>query len=823
MYLFVISFFRNKWFYLSKKKKVYLFLFIILTIWYCFCLPSKLFKDPSSTILEDKEGNLIAAKIANDGQWRFPYNAKVPEKFSKAIMEFEDKYFLRHPGVNPVSLCRALWMDIKSRKVKSGGSTLTMQTIRISRKGQARTFFEKVIEMILATRVEIAYSKKEILSLYASNAPFGGNVVGLDAASWRYFGRNPAELSWAETATLAVLPNAPSLIYPGKNHAKLLAKRNRLLNALWKDGEIDSLTCVLSKSEPLPQKPYPLPQLSSHLLDRASKEGMNGQRVVTTLDKRIEERVVAIVQKYSLRYQGNQVFNAAAIVAEVKTGNVVAYVGNSSVFAPLSQRRGAGAEAKGRENVVNHGNSVDIITSPRSTGSIMKPFLYAAMLSDGEILPNTLVPDVPMQIGDFAPQNYYLTYDGAVPASRALSRSLNIPCVKMLQQYGVDRFHSYLKKLGITTLTQPADHYGLTLILGGAEATLWDLAGVYASMARTLNDANQEQKYSNEFFPLNYFSSPSAISHQPSTISLDPGSIYLTFQAMAEVSRPDIDASWQMFSSSSKIAWKTGTSFGYRDGWAIGVTPEYVVAVWIGNANGEGRPNLTGVGTAAPVLFEIFGLLHSSEWFAMPKDEMKEVLVCRESGYRATELCERSREDRDPSSGGKEKQWVQQAGLKTPPCPYHRLVHLDATGRWRVNSDCEQVANMQHKPWFVLPTTMEWFYKTKNPLYHELPPFRDDCKTASSVSSMELIYPRPSSKIYVPVELDETTGKTVFKAAHRKSETTIFWHLDDNYIGSTKGIHQMGLSPEPGPHILTLVDEFGETIAQKFEIIGKKK
>ncbi len=799
---------KNKISLLRRKKKVFLFLFLILFTWYCFCLPSKLFKDPTSTVLEDKAGVLLAAKIADDGQWRFPYNEKVPEKFAKAITVFEDKYFYRHPGFNPVSMLRAVYLNFKSGKIKSGGSTLTMQVIRLSRKGQGRTILEKIIEMILATRTEISYSKNEILAMYASNAPFGGNVVGLDAASWRYFGRKAGELSWSESATLAVLPNAPSLIYPGKNHKRLREKRNRLLVSLWKEGEIDSLSCVLAQSEPLPEKPFPLPQLSPHLLDRASKEGMDGQTVVSTLEATLQERVKNIVEKFSLKYQGNQIHNAAALVADVETGNVVAYVGNSSPpTVPVED------EVKKKKEKDLHGNSVDIITSPRSTGSIMKPFLFSAMLNEGEILPGTLVPDVPMQIGNFSPQNYYLTYDGAVPARRALARSLNVPCVKMLQQYGVDRFHYFLKKIGITTLKNSADHYGLTLILGGAEATLWDLCGIYASMARKLaHPLLPEEKEENQSHPLKYFTHATPLPSGGAGGGLpDVASIYLTFEAMAEVNRPDFDASWQMFSSSSKIAWKTGTSFGYRDGWAIGVTPKYVVGVWVGNANGEGRPNLTGIGTAAPILFQIFSVLGKQDWFTMPKDDMKEIEICKESGYRALPICE-----------NKEKQWVQPAGLKTAPCPYHRLIHLDATGKWRVNSDCEAVTNMIHRSWFVLPPSMEWYYKSKNPTYNELPPFRKDCNITST-NSMEFLYPKQESKIFVPVELDEKTGKAVFRVAHRKPETTIYWHLDDNYIGSTKGIHQMGLSPEPGQHTLTLVDEFGETISQKFEIIGKQE
>src|ERR1051325_7935443 len=269
---------------MSRRKKIWLGISFVLFIWYCFCLPSQLFKDPTSTVLEDKNGALLGAKIADDGQWRFPYDENVPDKFAKSIVEFEDKYFYRHPGFNPVSILRAFYLNIKSGEVKSGGSTLTMQVIRLSRKGQGRTVLEKIIELILATRTEISFSKKEILALYSSNAPFGGNVVGLDAASWRYFGRKPSELSWSEAATLAVLPNAPSLIYPGKNHQRLLKKRNRLLVSLWKSGEMASVSCLLAQSEPLPEKPFPLPQLAPHLLDRSTQEGMNGKVVASTLD-----------------------------------------------------------------------------------------------------------------------------------------------------------------------------------------------------------------------------------------------------------------------------------------------------------------------------------------------------------------------------------------------------------------------------------------------------------------------------------------------------------------------------------------------------------
>jgi penicillin-binding protein 1C len=750
-------------------------------------------------VLEDNQGHLLGARIAADGQWRFPEEEAVPEKFAKALIQYEDRHFYSHPGFNPGSLYRALKKDLSRKKIVSGGSTLSMQVIRLSRKGKPRNLYQKLVELILATRLELRYSKKEILALYASHAPFGSNVVGLNAASWRYFGRSADKLSWAEAATLAILPNAPTLIYPGKNQEKLLLKRNRLLNRLKECGEIDAQTCELAKLEELPGKPHVLPDEASHLLDRAAAYyHQGGKRIHTTLDRTLQERVNAIVEKHHRILMANEIHNAAVLVLDVESGKTLAYVGNTE-------------PEPGKDN----GNDVDVVNAARSTGSILKPFLYAGMLNDGLILSNTLIPDIPTQIGDYAPQNFSQGYDGAVPAKRALARSLNVPAVKLLQQYRVERFHDLLHKVGLTTVTRTPDNYGLTLILGGAEAKLWDLAGAYASMARTLNHYNRFGKYTKEdYHPPWFLSSDSLTYMQKEDVSgttyFDAASTWITFEAMVEVNRPDEEAAWRDYISSNKIAWKTGTSFGFRDGWAIGITSSYVVAVWTGNSSGEGRPGLVGVQTAAPILFEVFGQLPHSPWFKKPEGEMCATAVCRESGCKAGEYCD------------KETEWVQKSGLHSLPCPYHRLVHLDREGKYRVNTDCESISNIQNVPWFILPPAMEWYYKKKNATYRTLPPIREGCAGSSNVHSMELIYPKPQSKIYVPVELDGKLGRVVFEAAHRKPAAIIYWHLDEEYVGSTTGIHQMALAPNEGKHTLTLVDEFGETIVVEFEIIGKK-
>jgi len=771
-------------------------------IWYA-SLPDKLFQAPYSTVLEDAEGNLLGARIAADGQWRFPPLDTVPDKFAQAIVTFEDNYFYDHPGVNPMAIGRAMVQNIRNGRVVSGGSTLTMQVVRLSKQNPTRSVVEKLTEIFLATRIEAAYSKAEILAMYTSHAPFGGNVVGLDAAAWRYFGRRPDLLSWAESATLAVLPNSPALIHPGRNRDALRAKRDRLLVRMYEADIFDSLTCTLAMQEPLPEAPHALPQIAPHLLDRVIKEHGPGTRLKTTLNVHLQTRTASILNRHYQRLSQNGIHNASALVLEVKTGNVLVYQGNVAT---------AGIE---------HGNQVDIIRSRRSTGSILKPFLYASMLDDGELLPNTLIPDVPTYFGSYSPKNYNHTYDGVVPAHRALARSLNIPAIRMLHQYGHQRFHHRLTKLGLTTLDRSADHYGLSLILGGAEATLWDLAGMYASMARTVNHyPGRGGKYlQNGFHKANYaWQAPQTLEKADVLVEDSPlgaAASFLTFQAMLEVTRPNDDKHWEAFSSSRKIAWKTGTSYGYRDAWAIGCNPQYVVAVWAGNADGEGRPGLVGLQAAAPILFDIFDMLPGGNtWFETPYEGLETVPICKQSGHRASEICPETMDMAVPLQG-----------METQACPYHQLVHLDETGQFRLHSDCASPFEMEHKAWFVLPPSQEEWYRKKYVNYVSLPPYRADCAAAASGESggavMEFVYPRDIRKVYVPVNLDGSLSSVVFEIAHRETGQQVHWHLDETYMGNTKTFHQMALNPQKGKHLLTLVDESGNTLKKQFEVIAK--
>ncbi len=774
------------------RKRLFGLAVVSFAIWYIQCLPNQLFNDPTSTVLLDKKGNLLGARIADDGQWRFETHGPVPEKFKTCILEFEDRNFGGHFGISLKGLGRALSQNLRHRKVVSGGSTITMQLARIMRKNPRRSLPEKLLEMVLATRLEIRYNKTQILEYYSAHAPFGNNVVGLDAASWRFFGREPEKLSWSESATLAVLPNAPGLIYPGKNHQRLLDKRNRLLKRLFEQGKIDETTLQLSLKEPLPDKPLPLPQLAPHLLTRLIKEGHKGQTIVSSIDIHLQNQASLILQSHSRSLQENRIFNGAVMITSVKTGEVLAYIGNTLV---------KDSEQSG---------DVDCIVAPRSTGSILKPFLFEKCLEDGIITPQMLIPDIPTQYGGFSPKNFSQQYDGALPASKALSRSLNIPMVRLLNDYGLEKFHRDLKQLGLTTLNKPARHYGLSLILGGAEARLWDLNGAYTTMAQQLRYQQIRPIKLAEGYKLEK-NKRKRSADKAATQRMDRGCIYSTFESMVDVNRPDEDGNWRVFASSQKIAWKTGTSFGFRDAWAIGVTPDYVVAVWIGNADGEGRPGLTGIQAAAPVLFDLFAQLpKSAHWFAMPISHMQSIALCHESGYRASERCTHP-----------EKVLIPATCLNTTACPYHQTIHLSSDGKQRVDSDCEEVFRIKNTNWFVLPPLIEKYYKYNHPDYKPLPDYKPDCLARLADKSMSLLYPKPHSKIYVPREIDGQQGRTIFEATHRNPNTTIYWHLDDEYIGETKGIHQLALDPVQGQHTLLLVDDNGISAQVKFEAIGK--
>ncbi len=753
------------------------------------------FDKPHSTILYDRHGRLLGAALAADDQWRFPPADSIPEKFTTALLLYEDEYFYYHPGINPFSLWRAWRQNKRVGKIVSGGSTLSMQTVRMALGNQPRTYRQKVYEMLFTLKLEWLYSKEEILKFYSENAPFGGNIVGLEAASWRYFGIAPGQLSWGEAAALAVLPNQPAGIYPGHQMAAFKRKRDRLLHKIHDHGYLSDSDLELALAEPLPQQLLEFPTLAYHLLHRSMQEGHSGKRVYSTLDASLQQQVKQLTGHHSSIWAANQVHNAAAIVIEVKTGHILAYVGNTFNPGP-------------------HGQHVDIITAPRSPGSLLKPLLYAAALDEGLITPRQLLPDIPLFYRGFVPQNFDKKYRGAVAADHALASSLNVPFVHLLIDYGYEKFHHQLKQMGLSSLSEPAGHYGLALILGGMETSLDQLTALYAGTLRAYQRFGQRplhQGYSRgDYFANSYLRD----DKQETDTSLQErgylraSSIGYMLQGMQQLNRPATEAGWQQFAGSKKIAWKTGTSYGLRDAWAIGLSDDYVVGVWLGNADGEGRPGLTGATAAAPLLFRIFDVLPGQAHFDQPFGTA--VAICRQSGMRAGPNC---------PDVINETLAVHLEG--TPQCRYHKLIHLNKEATYQVNSSCYDVSEIKTSTWFVLPPVMAWYYRKYHPEYQDPPPFAPGCRTDEARQHIALIYPRQFTRVYIPVEQDGTPGQVVFEAAHTNPDAVIYWHLDNQYIGQTSGRHQMAIRAGKGLHRLTLLDKQGHELTRTFRVVSE--
>lgn len=740
-----------------------------------------LFDEPRSVALLDRDGHLLSARVAADGQWRLTAgSAALDPRFETCLLRFEDRHFHHHPGINPVALWRAVWQNVRAWRVVSGGSTLTMQVARLARGGE-RTVLNKVLDMALAVGLELRFTKAEILRMHSSNAPFGGNVVGIEAACWRFFGHGPEALSWAEAATLAVLPNAPSLMHPGRQRNALRAKRDRLLDKLKADGRLTALEWSLAREEPLPSSPMPLPDRAPHLL---SSLGSAQQGTLhSTLDGGLQDRATAVLDRHTQRLQADRVMNAAAVIMDIASGEVLAYVGNLRL---------AGGQ---------HNGQVDLVVARRSTGSLLKPFLFAAQLDAGELLPDMLVADLPVHYDGFAPGNYDGRYQGAVPASTALARSLNVPAVRALRQHGIDRALKLFRAMGIRSLDRSAEDYGLSLILGGGETTLLEVTGAYASLARVRAEHGRSAAD-----PARTVRDPIVLRDGPSLTgpsSLKASGAHFALEALTRVARPAEEAGWQRLAGARRIAWKTGTSYGHRDAWAVGVTEHHAIGVWCGNADGEGRPGLTGGRAAAPVLFELFGLLAPAPPPAPPHDQLVRAPVCRRSGHRAQVACP----EVDTLA-------IPRTGSATPPCPYHRVVWCTADGSHRASAQ-EGGAPVR---WFVLPPAMEAYYAPTDPLYHKLPPALPGALLDDVDDLMQLIYPEPGTVVLLARELDGRRGRVIAEAAHREADAVIHWHVDGNYLTSTRNGHRTALDLGPGPHRLTLSDTEGRSTTVRFRV-----
>jgi len=758
-----------------------------------------------STVVVSEEGDLLGAFPARDGQWRFPGRDTLPERFRICLMEAEDRRFFRHPGLDPLSTARAVRDNFRQKRVVSGGSTLTQQVARLcldERFGPAkRRLWRKALEAWVAVSLEAGVGKRGILSLYATHAPFGGNVRGLDAAAWRWFGKSPETLSWGQTATLAVLPNAPSRIHPGRSRDALRRKRDRLLQRLAARGLLSPADLELARAEPLPTVPHALPQLAPHLA--AFLRTRQEARWQTSLQRPLQEGALRLAREHLAELTGQEVHGLSALIVEVPENGaprVRAWIGNASQDDAAAWQ-------------------VDATLAPRSPGSTLKPFLYGLLMDRSRILPHEWLLDIPTRLGDLKPENADGICHGAVPADEALWRSLNIPWVRSLRDLGADPFLQWLRQAGLAHLFRSSDDYGMSLAVGGCETTLSELAAMYAALAQggvaqplVIGVADRDTLR---------LGGPSAAWTPPPTLPkahetflrgnaplarriLSKGASWHVLEAMRHTGRSDEEAWWRAFAGGRPLAWKTGTSFGNRDAWAIGVAPGWVVAVWAGNPSGEGRTGLWGTQSSVPLLFRLFSLLpHDRPWFP-PPDDMVPVKVCKETGARATALCSTATVMAPP------------AGAAAPPDRFHRTLHLDSAG-FQVNAGCEPPARQVVRNVLVLPPVVEGLWRQDHPESPSIPMWRPDCKDGLGTNDLEILYPEPGAVVRLPKGM-RGAQKLVLEARHRNPSAQVRCFLDQTDLGLSDRFLTWVTSPDPGQHVFTCVDEAGHQARASFTV-----
>ncbi len=769
--------------HLSKTNIVRWLVFIIpaIVLLYLF-LPFRapIFHEEYSTVVKAENGGLLHVFINDNEQWYLPPDSmSVSEKLKTAVIAFEDESFYSHVGINVKAIARAISQNVKEGKVVSGASTIPMQIARMSAP-KKRSYWNKLKEACLAIKLSIHYSKDELLKMYLDHAPYGGNVIGYRTAAFKFYGKDAGLLTWSEAATLAVLPNAPGLIYPSQTSSSLMHKRNRLLDKMYSKGIISEQSCRLAKLEEVPDQFIPFESHAPHMARRLKKENPKQWILSTEVDEDLQKQCLRIASRYKKIYSSYGINNLAILVADTKSGAIKSYVGSPDFFD--------------EEN----GGQVDGVMAHRSSGSILKPFLFGLSMDEGVVLSETYIRDLPTYFEGFSPRNANREYQGVVSAREALVRSLNIPAVRLLNKYGVYQFYSFLKQAGVNSLFRSADEYGLPLILGGAEVSMWDMVKLYRGMA---NEG---------VFSDNHLLKGEA--GKKSAQLMSSGSCYLTLDILKDLKRPGSEYFWQRFSGSRPIAWKTGTSYGHKDAWAVGLTPEYTIAVWCGNFDGEGNKNLGGASSAGPILFEILQQVsHSNQWFEKVEMDYKSMEICALSGFRASDACDDIKIVDVP---------IGMKPLET--CTYHQFKFFNSDESQQCCSRCWDNTGHVKKSVLVYPPDIAYYLREKGQFIEPLVSHNPLCPAYTAESALKIIYPNMEAKLFLPRDFDGITQAVVCKVGHANTGKTVYWYLDDHYLGSTIKEHKMGVVFKLGWNQLTVIDENGAKDTKKVFAVVKE-
>ncbi len=758
------------------------FTLLVIALNVLFPLPLDKLSQRSSTVVTDRDGNLLRAFLAPDEMWRLRTPlAEISPDLRKAVLEFEDRFFYWHPGINPVSVLRAALSNLRAGKVVRGGSTITLQIARMM-EPKERTFRNKIIEALRALQLEWRFSKDEILELYLNMAPYGGNIVGIGAAARFYFGKPPRQLSPGQAALLAALPNSPNRFRPDLNPQEARNARRRVLDILQARGAISPTEHLEAGSEAIPFKRFQLPFVAPHLAVQLMAEHTGQERIVSTIDLGRQQLARDMLANHLRPLQRLGIHNGAVVILDNKKRELLAMVGSGDFHDDQHQGQVNGA------------------TAARSPGSALKPFIYGLGLEHGLISPQTLIPDLPVDYAGYQPSNFDGMFHGTVSAEQALVRSLNVPAVNLYRQLGENGIFNFLKQAGTKSISQPKEHYGLSLILGGCEITLLELTNLYASLA--CGGQFEEVKMTEHNFV------------EPARRILDEGSTFILTEILSKVRRPELPAVWDASVNLPKVAWKTGTSYGNRDAWSVGYTPDFTVGVWIGNFNAKGVPALVGAEVAAPLLFAIIDALAGkarSRWFQMP-EKVEERRVCTVSGMTPGPFCTTSTQE------------LHLPGISpTRPCSVHRQILVDRQSGKRLCSSCRLGRTWRTRiveDW--PPEISAWFSRHGRPLDF-IPSHFEDCSRIAAGDGPIINSPQDGAVYRIRAGVDPRYQQILLDAAVSNLTGTIYWFVDGRLIYSGPPDGRVFLTPEPGTHNLICMDDEGRSSNQKIVVRSDKK
>ncbi len=765
---------------LFKKKTLLIIPAIIIVLFLLFVMADLFFPCPQfnkgySKVIYSSDNEVMHCFLSPDDKWRIRADYdEISDDLAKTIIQKEDKYFYRHPGINIFSVGRALWNNIIAGKRTSGASTITMQVARLLSPAK-RTWTSKLREAFRALQLEWHYSKKEIITMYLNLLPYGGNIEGVKAASMIWFGEQPRQLSPAQLVTLTVIPNNPNVLMPS-NRKTLLHNRNKWIIRMQKAGVFTVQETNDALNEEFTSSRNTLPAKASHISRRLSLSSGNSDKIFSTIDLRLQSIVESSLQNYIRPLRNLQITNAAVLIIDNKTMEVKAYAGSAGF------------------NENQFSGQVDGIKAIRSPGSTLKPALYMLAFDKGLVSPKSSVTDVPINFSGYRPENYDETYRGKITIEEALSLSLNVPAVNLLDNLGVSEFTDLLSKSRFNWIDRNKKKVGLSLILGGCGATLEEITALYAAIA------NQGL-----WHPLKY-TKEKQDSSQADTVRIgSSGSAYMITDILTDLKRPDLPNEYLESAGLPKIAWKTGTSYGRRDAWAIGYNSDYTIGVWAGNFDGKGIPELNGTDMAVPLLFMLFNQVEKvrEEWFYPPKD-VDFRLVCSESGMVPDTFCHnRIMETYLPGISPSMR------------CNHLKPVFTNAEGTISYCSDCLPEKGYKTSFYPNYPPELISYYDELSIPYSHIPDHNTAC-TFISQDTGPLITSLTDGAEYLVFAGKKQ--KLLLKSNCLNGTKAIYWYLDNKLLQKATPTQSVYILAPAGNHIITCIDDRGRSSKIKIKV-----